>query len=216
MSSLIPRKSFFVFVFSFSILCIAITRSYSSEQFFPKVSWTDIYWMRWLPIEQRTAYWGQIDSAGFNLAVGIADSISTRNGYGIKYIGQSDKLVARDNQGFHHDIGDIVKLGYDARFEAEQITYDSTKGYLFQFTTGTYDGDSTAFGGGARKGVAGLNPAGYLVFGFDGVKSYVQNGTDNLVSLFRLKVSDNSGHDTICSLEASALSGTKVEQSWSR
>jgi parallel beta-helix repeat protein len=153
-------------------------------------------------------YWGQIDSAGFNLVVGQVDSTSTRNPYGIKYIGQSGELKATNSQGVQYDLGEIVGFGYDAHFEAEEISYDSTKGYWFEFTTGNNVIDDSAFGRGARLAHAGADSAGYLITGFSGLKTNVYNSVWSLQIHFRLKVADNSSSDTVCLLEAYGNTGS--------
>lgn len=188
-------------------LCLLVSftssASYSSEQFFPRIGFYDVYTDTSLSMAERVSYWGQVDSAGLNVIVTFADDSSTRNDYGLKCIGQDTNLTVMDQYGIPKRIAQFAQYGYDAHFEAEQTYYDSTKGYRFRFTTGTNVEDPTAFGGAARIAVVGTDSLGYLISGLDSVKQKTSPffGSISFEFHFRLKVADNSSSDPVCLIE---------------
>ena len=149
-------------------------------------------------LSQRNSYYGQIDSCGFSCVLGIADSNTTRNSFGLLYSGSDDTSHWR--VGSIPGLNWLLKTGHYAEMEAENIN-DPLSGYTFAHEVGERQStpvtDTLTSNFAYWRCIPGIHSAGVALENTTYAKSYFKYDRFWYIRL-RFKIGDNTGSDTVC------------------
>ncbi|MCI0330761.1 MAG: T9SS type A sorting domain-containing protein [candidate division Zixibacteria bacterium] len=171
---------------------------------FPKISFLEpyLYLRNTDKASQALTYYGQMESSGVNIIVGLLNSTTSPLASAFQYY---------NNESLTVNGWPVTRIGNSVFFEAEEndpARLDAV-GYYFTPTTGVEIQDAGALGGdeqqkNARIGIAGSHSPGYLIAGpFGCVKSCARRPRfKTYYAKFRLKVPNTSLPDStpVCSL----------------